>query len=42
VLTFVVMEKKRRDGLGDQVNVAIDKEESVAEASAMEGGGGLM
>jgi len=35
------MEKKRRDGLGDQVNVAID-EESVAEASAMEGGGSLM
>jgi hypothetical protein len=42
VLTFLVMEKKRRDGLGDQVNVATDKEESVAEASAMEGGGGLM
>jgi hypothetical protein len=41
-MTFVVMEKKRRDSLGDQVNVAIDKEESVAEASAMEGGGGLM
>ena len=34
------MEKKRRDGLGDQVNVAIDKEDSVAEASGMEGGGG--
>ena len=34
------MEKKRRDGLGDQVNVATTKEESVAEASAMEGGGG--
>jgi len=33
------MEKKRRDGLGDQVNVATTKE-SVAEASAMEGGGG--
>ena len=41
VLTFIVMEKKRRDGLGDQVNVGA-KEESVAEASAMEGGGGLM
>jgi hypothetical protein len=35
------MEKKRRDGLGDQVNVGA-KEENVAEASAMEGGGGLM
>ncbi|KAI0279856.1 hypothetical protein BGY98DRAFT_1095922 [Russula aff. rugulosa BPL654] len=42
VLTFVVMEKKRRDSLGDQVNVATDKEESLAEASAMEGGGSLM
>jgi hypothetical protein len=43
VLTFVVMEKKRRDNLGDQVNVATAKAESVAEASAMEGsGGGLM
>ena len=42
VLTFIVMEKKRRDGLGDQVNVATAKEENVAEASAMEGGGGLM
>lgn len=42
VMTFVIMEKKRRDSLGDQVNVAADKEESVAEASAMEGGGGLM
>jgi hypothetical protein len=41
-MTFVVMEKKRRDSLGDQVNVAIDKEESVVEASAMEGGGSLM
>jgi hypothetical protein len=40
VLTFVVMEKKRRDSLGDQVNVAAAKAESVAEASAMEGGGG--
>jgi len=36
------MEKKRRDGLGDQVNVGAAKEENVAEASAMEGGGGLM
>ena len=36
------MEKKRRDGLGDQVNIATNKEESVAEASAMEGDGGLM
>jgi hypothetical protein len=36
------MEKKRRDGLGDQVNVAAAEEESIAEASAMEGGGGLM
>jgi hypothetical protein len=42
VLTFIVMEKKRRDGLGDQVNVGADKEENIAEASAMEGGGGLM
>jgi hypothetical protein len=43
-LTFIIMEKKRRDGLGDQVNVAAAKEETVAEASAMEGsgGGGLM
>ena len=39
ILTFVVMEKKRRDSLGDQVNVATDKEESLAEASGMEGGG---
>jgi hypothetical protein len=36
------MEKKRRDGLGDQVNVATDKEESAVEASGMEGGSGLM
>jgi hypothetical protein len=42
VLTFVVMEKKRRDSLGDQVNVATDKEESLAEASGMEGGSGSM
>ncbi|KAH9967986.1 hypothetical protein BC827DRAFT_1263740 [Russula dissimulans] len=42
VLTFVVMEKKRRDSLGDQVNVAADKEESVAEASGLESGSGLM
>jgi hypothetical protein len=33
------MEKKRRDSLGDQVNVATEKEESLAEASGMEGGG---
>jgi len=36
------MEKKRRDSLGDQVNVATNKKESVAEASAMEGGGSLV
>ncbi|KAI9511339.1 hypothetical protein F5148DRAFT_358206 [Russula earlei] len=42
VLTFVVMEKKRRDSLGDQVNVAAAKEESVVEASGMEGDSGLM
>jgi len=38
VLTFVVMEKKRRDSLGDQVNVAAAEEETLAEASGMEGG----
>lgn len=38
VLTFVVMEKKRRDNLGDQVNVAAAEEENLAEASGMEGG----
>lgn len=36
------MEKKRRDSLGDQVNVAAAKEESVVEASGMESGSGLM
>ncbi|KAI0253819.1 hypothetical protein BJV78DRAFT_132291 [Lactifluus subvellereus] len=39
VLTFIVMEKKRRDNLGDQVNVAAAEEESIPEASGMEGGG---
>ncbi|KAH9999068.1 hypothetical protein BJV77DRAFT_940348 [Russula vinacea] len=42
VLTFIIMEKKRWDSLGDQVNVATDKEDSVVEASGMEGGSGLM
>ncbi|KAI0259921.1 hypothetical protein BC834DRAFT_589847 [Gloeopeniophorella convolvens] len=41
VLTFIIMEKKRRDSLGDQVNVS-GEEESVAEASGLEGGGGMM
>jgi hypothetical protein len=39
VLTFIVMEKKRRDNLGDQVNIAAAEEESIPEASGMEGGG---
>lgn len=38
VLTFFVMEKKRRDSLGDQVNVAGAEEENLAEASGMEWG----
>jgi hypothetical protein len=33
------MEKKRRDNLGDQVNVAVGEEGSLPEASGMEGGG---
>jgi hypothetical protein len=41
-MTFIIMEKKRWDSLGDQVNVATDKEDSVVEASGMEGGSGLM
>jgi hypothetical protein len=40
ILTFIVMEKKRRDGLGDHVNVAAAKEENVVEANVLEGGGG--
>jgi hypothetical protein len=42
VLTFIVMEKKRRDSLGDQINVAAAEEENMPDASGMEGGGGLM
>jgi hypothetical protein len=33
------MEKKRRDSLGDQVNIAASKGENVAEANGLEGGG---
>ena len=35
------MEKKRRDSLGDQVNVATAEEDNLAEASGMEGGSSM-